>query len=77
MIVTGHPECQTTAITVNGEERTIPRGSSVLALLRELGIDPARVAVEYNRSILRRGEWETTLPEPGAVLEVVHFVGGG
>ena len=42
-----------------------------------LGIDPSRVAVELNRSIIRRDQWEQTLVGDGAALEIVQFVGGG
>ena len=64
-------------IVVNGEPRTIPPGQNVLDLLRQLQLDPARVAVELNRSIVRREEWAQTVVAPGSTLEIVQFVGGG
>jgi len=64
-------------IVVNGESRTVPEGQTVLGLLRELKLEPARVAVELNRSIVKQPSWgETALP-PGALVEIVQFVGGG
>ena len=39
---------------VNGEERSLPQEGTVLGLLRELGHDPQRVAVEKNGSIVPR-----------------------
>ena len=39
---------------VNGEERSLPQDGTVLGLLRELGHDPQRVAVEKNGSIVPR-----------------------
>ncbi len=64
-------------ITVNGVTREIPSGLNVRALLEALGIEPDRVAVELNRSIVRKPDWENTLVPDGASLEIVQFVGGG
>ncbi len=47
------------------------------SMLAFLGIDPARVAVELNRSIIRREDWDETGVAEGAALEIVQFVGGG
>ena len=69
--------CQTIEVIVNGESRSVPYGLTVVRLLEWLGIEPARVAVELNRSIVRQGEWEATPVEGGAQLEIVQFVGGG
>ncbi len=65
------------SITINGEETPIPSGLNILNLLLHLRLDPARVAVELNRAIVRKPEWETTLVEQGASVEIVTFVGGG
>jgi thiamine biosynthesis protein ThiS len=64
-------------IVVNGQLRAAPSGRSVIELLAWLGIDGARVAVELNRSIVRRDDWEKTEVGEGAALEIVQFVGGG
>jgi sulfur carrier protein len=64
-------------IEVNGQRRTAPEGQSVLGLLRELQMDPARVAVEMNRRIVKQAQWGETLVEAGASIEIVQFVGGG
>ena len=64
-------------IIVNGQGRQAPEGKTLLELLAWLEVDPARVAVELNRSIVRREDWDATPVGSGAVLEVVQFVGGG
>jgi sulfur carrier protein len=64
-------------IVVNGQLRAAPEGQSVIELLGWLEIDGARVAVELNRSIVRRDDWEKTEVGEGATLEIVQFVGGG
>ena len=63
-------------IFVNGEEQTI-ESTSVLAYLKEIEIDPQRVAVELNLDILPKGEYDTTQLKDGDRIEIVHFVGGG
>jgi thiamine biosynthesis protein ThiS len=62
---------------VNGEERELPEGTTVAALLQQLGIGTARVAVERNREIVPKSEYTTTVVAPGDALEIVEFVGGG
>lgn len=64
-------------ITVNGESRTIPPGQSILELLGQLQLDPARVAVELDRRIVKQPRWGETVLEAGAQVEIVQFVGGG
>jgi sulfur carrier protein len=64
-------------IVVNGQVRPAPAGCTLLELLVWLEVDPARVAVELDRSIVPRQAWDQTAVDPGAALEVVQFVGGG
>jgi len=64
-------------IVVNGEQREAASGQTVLGLLQELQLDPARVAVELDRRILKQPRWSETVLEAGAQLEIVQFVGGG
>ena len=64
-------------IIVNGEPTQAPDGQTVLGLLESLGIDPAKVAVEINRRIVKQNQWAGAQPSEGASLEIVQFVGGG
>jgi thiamine biosynthesis protein ThiS len=64
-------------ILVNGEPQEIPDGQTVLGLLEQLGLDPARVAVELDRRIVKQPGWPATVLGAGAQLEIVQFVGGG
>jgi sulfur carrier protein len=65
------------AITVNGERRLVPAGTSVAALLASLGLASERVAVELDRALLRRALHATTALAGGERLEIVTLVGGG
>ena len=62
---------------VNGAARRIPAEQSLLELLGELALDPARVAIEMDRRIVKREEWAARRPADGARIEIVQFVGGG
>ena len=64
-------------ISVNGENRIAKPGASVFDLLRDLGLDGGRVAVERNLEILPRPQWAETVVAPGDRYEIVQFVGGG
>ncbi|HUY60711.1 MAG TPA: sulfur carrier protein ThiS [Candidatus Dormibacteraeota bacterium] len=64
-------------VVANGEPRSVPAGSTVVTLLERLAVDPATVVVERNGEILRGSALGQAALEPGDVLEIVHFVGGG
>jgi sulfur carrier protein len=63
-------------ITINGQEQT--SDSTTLAqLIDHLGMKQDRVAIELNRNIVPRTQWQETSLSEGDKLEIVHFVGGG
>ena len=64
-------------VRVNGESVELPAAATVSVLLEQLELPADRVAVEMDREIVRRADWERTEIPPGASFEVVHFVGGG
>lgn len=64
-------------IIVNGETRSVAPGTTVAALLLELGFADRRVAVERNREVVPRAHHATTVLAADDRLEVVTFVGGG
>ena len=64
-------------LTLNGDPRTITTGASVADLVRDIGLDPAKVAVERNLEIVPRSTLANVMLADGDMLEIVHFVGGG
>ena len=70
-------ETETHSISVNGEHRRVPAGTTVAGLVQAIGFDPARVAVERNLAIVSRSTLAEVLVEDGDDFEIVHFVGGG
>jgi thiamine biosynthesis protein ThiS len=71
------PTTKQIEIVVNGHVRLAPEGYTLRELLVWLEVDPERVAVELNRSIVQRQAWNQTIVGTGATLEIVQFVGGG
>ena len=67
----------TAGVTINGEQRRVPHGTSLAQLIAEVGLDPVRVAVERNLEIVPRSTFGDVIVEDGDIYEIVHFVGGG
>ena len=63
-------------LTINGEPRDLA-AATLLALLEELGLNPAATVVELNHEIVDRGAYAETNILAGDVLELVRLVGGG
>ncbi len=64
-------------LTVNGARHDVPDGLSVRGLVEHLGLAEGPVAVEINRAVVPRARHAEHRVEPGDVVEIVHFVGGG
>ena len=64
-------------ITLNGERYEIDEPISVAGLLARLEIDPRRVAIEHNLTIIKRQTYPEVVVGEGDTLEIVNFVGGG
>ena len=64
-------------IQLTGEPFKVPAGSTLADLIRQLRLAEDRVAVELDRKIVRRPQWDTERLESGAAVEIVQIVGGG
>ena len=67
----------TAGVSINGEQRRVPHGTTLAQLIAEVGLDPSRVAVERNLEIVPRSTFGEVIVEDGDAFEIVHFVGGG
>jgi sulfur carrier protein len=63
-------------IRVNGDERDIPEGQTLRALVESHQLKPEKVAIELNRRLARADKYDLPLKE-GDEVEIVTFVGGG
>lgn len=64
-------------ITLNGAPHTTTDGTTIAALLVELGHAERRVAVEVNRTIVPRGRHASHVLQDGDTVELVQAMGGG
>lgn len=64
-------------VFINGETREINQQLNLRELLEKLELPQERVAVELNKEVVRKKDWEAVKVSDGDKLEVIHFVGGG
>ena len=65
------------SVVINGETHEVPEGVRLDHLLELFSLPAKRVAIEVNKTVVRRAEWPATSIGEGDRIEVVHFVGGG
>ena len=63
-------------LKVNGDERELPEGTTIRALVEQFQLTPEKVAIELNRRLVRTDKYDTSLRD-GDEVEIVTFVGGG
>ena len=67
----------TMRILVNDQPTDLSDGATVTDLLAQLALPGTRVAVEVNRTLVRRADHAATSLKNGDLVEVVTLVGGG
>ena len=64
-------------VTLNGEPRDLPDGSTVAQAVAELTTAPSGVAAAVNGEVVPRGSWTATPLRDGDQVEIVTAVQGG
>ena len=64
-------------VTVNGESRSLDAEASLAELLQTLGLQDKRIAVEVNRDIVPRSEYDSFRLSENDTVEIVNAIGGG
>jgi sulfur carrier protein len=64
-------------LTVNGQDREMPRDATVADLLAGEKLEHVRVAVELNGQVVPRPDYARVRLGEGDNLEIVTLVGGG
>lgn len=64
-------------VIINGEKKDVPGEIDLKALLDHLALPQQRIAIELNKEVIRRKDWQITKLSESDKIEVVHFVGGG
>ena len=64
-------------ITLNGEPYHLDGEARLSALIVALKMRPTRIAVELNREVVPKADYDKTILKAGDQLEIINFVGGG
>ena len=64
-------------IIVNGNERTIEEGATLIDLLKKLDLEGKVMAAAINMEIVKQDQWGVHKLVDGDKLELLDFVGGG
>ncbi len=64
-------------VFINGEVRETSDELNLSELLAQLSMPRERVAVELNKEVVRKKDWETITINDADKIEIIHFVGGG
>ena len=64
-------------IRLNGEPHSLSEQTSLADLLRQLQVNPQKVAVAKNLEVVLRSELPHTRMEEGDEIEIFQAVGGG
>ncbi len=64
-------------VIINGKKKEVPGEIDLEALLNHLSLPQQRIAIELNKEVVRRKDWQNTKLTEADKIEVVHFVGGG
>ena len=64
-------------VTLNGEEKEVSEGITLLEVVQSMGLTPSQVAVERNLDIVPRATYAEVQLQEHDKIEVVTFVGGG
>ena len=65
------------SVTINGEQQSVPQGTTVAELLRVLGKEPRYLAVERNLELIPRSRHAECVLLSQDEIEIVTLVGGG
>jgi len=64
-------------VDVNGKKVSVPAGSSLSTLIQQLSLGDSKIAVELNREIVPRSQYDSLQLHEGDQLEIVQAIGGG
>ena len=64
-------------VLINGETKEISNELNLSELLEHFSLPQERIAIELNKEVVRKKDWENIKVNDGDKLEVIHFVCGG
>ena len=64
-------------LKINGKEEEAEERSTLSELIACKELDPGRIVIERNFTVIPKEKWPEVVLSPGDTLEIVSFVGGG
>ncbi len=71
------PDSIASSIILNGDSYPVSGDTPLTELLERLKMRRGRVAVEINREIVPKANYDATVVRVGDQVEIINFVGGG
>lgn len=65
------------SVKVNGKVESVNSPKTLYDLLNDKALNPERVVVEVNNTIIKRDQFREYILQDGDSLEILRFVGGG
>lgn len=62
---------------INGDTFNFDSEQSITSVLESLELDPKRVIVEYNKTLIKEEDYDQHTVREDDQLELLEFVGGG
>ncbi len=64
-------------VFVNGETKEIAENFNLTEQHKHFSLPDERIAVELNKEVVRKKDWENIKINDADKIEIIHFVGGG
>lgn len=64
-------------IKVNGQNKKINSSINLADMLKDLHLPTELIAIELNKKVVRKRDWNYIKLAKEDVVEIIHFVGGG
>ena len=64
-------------INLNGKTLSLNKGTSVYKVIKNIRLQPNKIAIELNRKIINKKNMNKIFLINKDKIEIVHFIGGG
>lgn len=64
-------------VFINGETKEVEKQLNLTELLKHFSLPNERIAIELNKEVVRKKDWNSIEIKDSDKIEIVHFVGGG
>ncbi len=64
-------------IYLNGKTLSLNKGTSVYKVIKNIKLQPNKIAIELNRKIINKKNMNKIFLKNKDKIEIVHFIGGG